>query len=110
MNNEEVSDEGYKGGSMRSFFEAIQKLQKEDEGILKRAKSLEKITNERQVVIQDFLNQLNPAREKAGYKPLAPKVLAIKLGHIPTDDLKAFYQICSKSNSFGKCFWGRLKQ
>lgn len=89
---------------MQSIFETIK------ENNFRKEKNLEKITSERQLVLKDFLDRLNPLREKAGYKSLSAKVLAIKLGHISTEDLKVFYGICKDSKSFGACFWARLRK
>ena len=73
-------------------------------------KGTEKITSERQLIIKDFTDKINLARKRNGYKTLAPRVIAIKLGHIKNDfDLKWFYKKCDQSNNFCKTFWGMIK-
>lgn len=41
--------------------------------------------------------------------PITGRELAVKLSHIPTADLHAFYQKCDRSDNFGRVFWGCLK-
>lgn len=69
--------------------------------------------NERQIYIMDFVNRLEPEYKvfkKGRYNRKAfEKMIAIKLGHVPTSDLYAFYKKCNQSSNFGKCFWGSLK-
>jgi len=68
-----------------------------------------KITNERQYILSLFEEEVNKAREKAGYKPLSSKALAVKLGHLSTEDLKVFHSQCKNANNFNKYFWWALK-
>jgi hypothetical protein len=42
-------------------------------------------------------------------RPITDRELAIKLSHIPTGDLHAFYKQCENARSFGRYFWWALK-
>jgi len=69
------------------------------------------ITNERQLLIKDFLVKINAERKGTKYKPLSARAVAIKLSHLSEFDLKYFYKQCdSYKGEFGKCFFGALKQ
>lgn len=81
------------------------------------------ITNERQSVIKQFVDEINKERplkykdNKGKIKtllPVTPRAIAIKLGHIK--DLQELYQFLSvckdyknRHQSFSKCFFGSLK-
>jgi len=41
-------------------------------------KGTEKIVNSRQLIIKDFTDKINSERKGTKYKPLSPKVVAIK--------------------------------
>jgi len=68
-----------------------------------------KINSERAMLINDFLVEINKEREGTTYKPMTARGVAIKLGHIPTNELYYFYKVCFKSKSFGRTFFGALK-
>ena len=68
-----------------------------------------KITNERQLVIKEFLDTLNKDREGTKYPPIAPQRLGVMLGHINTYDLKIFLADCRYANHFSKYFFYKLK-
>ena len=70
---------------------------------------IDKIVNERQLIIKDFLDAINRERQGTKYKPLTAKFVAVKLGHLSTFDLKFFFKQCYDSKSFGKVFFGALK-
>ena len=72
-------------------------------------KDTQGITNERQLILKDFLDILNPARKSTGYKPLTGAGIGVKLAHMSNQDLKWFYKKCCNAKSFGGCFWGSLK-
>ena len=68
------------------------------------------ITNERQLLIKDFLDKINAERKGTKYKQLTARAVAIKLSHLSSFDLKYFYKKCdSYKESFSKCFFGCLK-
>lgn len=67
------------------------------------------ISNERQELLQQFLDKLNDHRKQDNFPPLTGKALAMKLSHIPTSDLWAFYRLCEGANHFSKFFWYSLK-
>jgi hypothetical protein len=69
--------------------------------------------NERQIYLMDFIQILE--KEYKAFKgnkynrKAFEKMIALKLGHVKTEDLYPFYEKCRKANHFGKCFWGSLK-
>lgn len=67
-----------------------------------------KITSERQLVIKDFLDQLNPPRIASGYPPLQPARLGMMLRFMDTSQLKTFYGECKFGQNFSKTFWWRM--
>ena len=69
-----------------------------------------KANSERALIISDFLEKINSERKGTKYKQLEPKAVAIKVSHIPTNELRDFYAQCLRSKSgFSKCFFGALK-
>lgn len=72
-----------------------------------------KITNERQFVIKQILEEINKERIGTKYKPMTGRGVAMKVSHIPTKDLYYLLSICKDSKnrcgSFSKCFFGSLK-
>ncbi|TFH72375.1 hypothetical protein E3V39_12405 [Gammaproteobacteria bacterium LSUCC0112] len=69
----------------------------------------ERIKSERADLINQFLTRLNAERVGTKWKPLTARAVAIKLGHIPTEDLYYCFKQCSHGGSFGKVFFGMLK-
>ena len=67
------------------------------------------INSERAEWIGKFTDRINKERIDTPFKPLAPKVIAIKLAGLSNQDLHAFYKICEESNNFSQCFFGLLK-
>lgn len=67
-----------------------------------------KITNERQLIIKDFLDKLNSER-KPPFPPLTPNRIAFLLSFMSVSQLKAFYGELKGSNNFSKSFWYRMK-
>lgn len=72
------------------------------------------ITNERQDIIRQFVEEINKERIGTKFKPLTGRAVAIKLGMIKTNQgLYEFFSICrdykNRNGSFGKRFWGALK-
>lgn len=67
------------------------------------------ITNERQLLIKEFYDRLAPEYKKFKGKALSPKIVAVKVGHVSTTELRDFLDRCKKAKNFGACFWGSLK-
>jgi hypothetical protein len=77
-----------------------------------------KISNERQWVIKQFVDELNKTagtKYKVGetwkvVKEVKPAFVAFKLSHLRMVDLYNFLSTCKQSkSSFSKCFYGALK-
>ncbi|NCB14334.1 MAG: hypothetical protein EOM78_22345 [Erysipelotrichia bacterium] len=62
-----------------------------------------KITSERQLILRDFIDKLNSERGK--YPPVNPKLIAIKLSYLKTEELKVFYSLCKEAKHFSRYFW-----
>lgn len=69
--------------------------------------------SERGELLTEILNEINKERVGTKYKPLSIKLLAIKLGHIPTKD---FYRLMSEARdyrnrgkSYGQYVFGAIK-
>jgi len=73
-----------------------------------RPKEKSKISNERQLVIKDFIDQLNPPRIARGLKPLSPGFIGMKMRYMSTSELKVFYGECRYAQNFSKHWWWRL--
>jgi hypothetical protein len=69
-----------------------------------------KIVNERQFVLSEFLVKLNAERKGTKWKPLTGKQVALLTSHLDLQDLRFFYKMCERSQSFGKVFFGALKK
>lgn len=71
------------------------------------------ITSKRQMLLKDFVENLNLERSGSKYPPLTGKVVAIKLFHLSEFDLSAFYSSCKdaqrRNGSFSKYFWYNLR-
>lgn len=65
--------------------------------------------SERADLIERFLTRINAERVGTKWKPLTARAVAIKIGHIPTEDLYYCLKQCQQSQSFGKTFFGMLK-
>jgi len=66
--------------------------------------------SQRGLILDQFLEKLNPTREKSGYKKLTHSRISGLLAHIPTEDLHAFYQQCEKATiPFSAYFHWSLK-
>lgn len=68
-----------------------------------------KARNERDQILLDIQKRINEEREGTKFKPISFIALKIKTAHLDNWDLKMFYGDCSRSQSFGQCFFGRLK-
>ena len=68
-----------------------------------------KITNERQLVLKEFLDILN-AERKPPYKPLSPARLGMMMRFMTTSQMKTFLADCKYSNNFSKYFWWSFKK
>ena len=67
------------------------------------------IKSERAYYISLFLEKLNQSRLGTKYKPLTARCIAVKVGHISTDDLAGFYYDCEKEKNFSKYFWWAIR-
>jgi hypothetical protein len=67
------------------------------------------ITNERQLIIKDFLDRLN-SEIKPPYKPITPARLGMMLSPCTVSQLKQFYGDCNYAKNFAKYFWWRFKK
>ena len=70
---------------------------------------LDRIASERAEMLKKFLDRLNPERIMSKRRAFDARFIAVKLAHIPTGDLYAFYQQCEKAKNFGAYFWWALK-
>lgn len=72
-----------------------------------------KITNKRQYILQQFVEEINKERLNTKWKPIYPKVVALKTAHLKIPDLEFFYSECrdykNRKGSFSKYFFGALK-
>ena len=63
--------------------------------------------------IEEFVTEINKERIGTKWKSVTGKVIAIKLAHIPTNDLYIFMSMCkdykNRQGAFGKYFFGALK-
>ena len=69
----------------------------------------DKITNERQAVLKEFVEAVNADRDGIKYKKLPPSAIAVKLSHLNMFDLKYFLASCKEAKSFSSHFWYSLK-
>ncbi len=67
-----------------------------------------KITNERQVVLGDFLEKLN--QDRGVYKPLTAARLGMMMRHMSTSEMKTFYGELKSCQSFSKSFWYKMNK
>lgn len=74
----------------------------------------------RRDIVKQFVELLNKEIEKENlarkyilnYKPRKlwnSSFIAFKLSHLKVHDLYYFLSVCKQSQSFGRCFWGCLK-
>jgi len=72
-----------------------------------------KITNKRQYILSLFVEEINNERKGTKWKPIYPKVVALKTAHLKVPDLEHFYSTCldykNRKGSFSRCFFGALK-
>lgn len=77
-------------------------------------KPKDKITNERQSIIKEFVDEINKERIGTKFKPVTGRLIGIKLGILKTNrELYAFLSECrdfkNRNGSFGKRFFGGFK-
>ncbi len=78
--------------------------------ILQPVQPVSKISNKRQWIISQFLEELNGERKE----PWKASYIAFRLSHLKVSDLEYMFSICQSykkegKGAFGKCFWGSLK-
>lgn len=69
----------------------------------------DKITNERQSVIKQFVERLNTERRGTKYPELAPSAVAVKLSHLSLQDLYFLLKRANQAKSFSSYFWWSIK-
>ena len=66
--------------------------------------------SERADIIRQLVEGINRERIGTQWKPVQPRVVAIKVGHLKTNaDLYYLLSICKNAKSFGACFFGSIK-
>ena len=70
-------------------------------------KNKNKITSERQLIIQEFLERLNA--ERGNYPLITPGRLARLFTKVKNSDLKIFLADCKYAQNFSKYFWFKIK-
>lgn len=68
------------------------------------------IRNQRQFEIKRFLERINEARRRGGYKEYQPRTVGVLLRNYKTGDLDAFYKECDRKKDFYRYFSWKLKQ
>lgn len=67
--------------------------------------------NQRQEVVQQFVDQINQERKGTKYKQVTWPQINGQLRHFKyMSDLKRFYNECNNGNCFSSLFWWKLKQ
>lgn len=61
----------------------------------------------RSKLVKEFVDTLNEERGEK-FKPLDPKFVAVRMGHLDTWDLAIFLGMCKERN-FSKFWWWALK-
>jgi hypothetical protein len=77
-------------------------------------KEKSRITNERQSILKEFVDEINKEREGSKWKPITGRAVAMKLQLLKTNqDLYAYLSECrdykNRNGSFGKRFFGGSK-
>lgn len=65
--------------------------------------------NEREELLNQFLEKLNPSRLTMGLKAMTHGRLAKIFEKVPTPDLYPFFNDCMKAKTFSSLFWWRIK-
>jgi len=69
--------------------------------------------SERSELVGYFTEKINQQREGTKYRPLTPRAIAIKLGHLNLTDIYYLKSICDdaqrRNGAFSKVFWSSLK-
>lgn len=78
---------------------------------LARAKSIEKqiLKHPRHKLLDEMVKAINLDRRDTKYKPITPKIVAIKTSHLSLDDLHYLLKKMQQSSAPGKVFFGSLK-
>ena len=67
-----------------------------------------KITNERQLILKEFLDRLNADRKD--YPPIKPARLGMMMRFMTVGQMKQFYAELNYCKNFSKSFWFRFKK
>jgi hypothetical protein len=62
-------------------------------------------TSERAELLERFVTRLNNSRIAGGYKPLGAKFYAMKMSHIETDELHAFFKKLDSARNFSSLWY-----
>lgn len=78
-------------------------------------KEKSRITNERQEIISQFVDEINKERINTKFKPVTGRGIAMKLSILKTNfELRQFYSECldykNRNGSFGRRFFGGFKE
>ncbi len=68
-----------------------------------------KYKSERAELIDRFYQKLAEGYKAFTGRELTFRYLGLRLAHVKTDELHAFYKKCCEARSFPEYFWGRLK-
>lgn len=71
--------------------------------------SVSKARSYREEMITKFWDKLHGPYQEFTGRRLTPRTVALKLGHVRTDELEFFYKKCCEARNFSEWFWGRLK-
>lgn len=71
------------------------------------------ITNRRQEIVKEFVDEINKERMGTKWKPVTGRSVALKIAHLSEPDMYYFLSQCrdykNRHHSFSKCFYGSLK-
>ena len=111
--------EGLQKMYLEEYQEIVPMLRIGNLGLVKYKKPDKKkrgITNEMQVIIKDFVDEINKERAGSKYKPVTGKQIAVKLLTVfkTKQELYEFFSECkdykNRNGSFSKRFWGGFKE
>jgi len=64
-----------------------------------------KANSERAELLERFVTRLNNSRVAGGYKPLGAKFYAMKMSHIETEELHAFFKKLDSARNFSSLWY-----
>lgn len=69
-----------------------------------------KFFNERQYIIQQFVDEINKGREGTKFKPVTWKQINGMVAHLKGFELNHFFVSCKKAKTFSSYFFYKLKK